>query len=206
MSRPVDDTLTPRHGANFPIVDGPIKFRTYPTTDALPSPSAYPPGTMVGVGSGNVLGLYFTDGSAWHAFGGASATPTVTALLVHPSGGSLVVLGNIQFSATAIMSDGTTLDVTDDVSWSTSDGSVMTIDAHGLASVLGGGSVNIVADYLDGFWHTVVSLFPSLPSVDASATTYEPGTASDWIDPPPASASEALDRVAAVLSALGHKA
>jgi hypothetical protein len=73
-----------------------------------------------------------------------SASPTVTAVTVSgqtPSGFS------VQLTATALLSDGTTRDVTTMATWSSSNESVITVSPMGLASIVGTGSADVRASY-----------------------------------------------------------
>jgi uncharacterized protein YjdB len=79
-----------------------------------------------------------------------SATLTVTnatlnSITVAPNDANISLGGTQQFTATGTFSDGTTEDLTAQVTWSSSDVSVATITAGGLASTAGKGSTTIAA-------------------------------------------------------------
>jgi hypothetical protein len=83
--------------------------------------------------------------------GGSASSQAVTAktlssLAIKPASVSSIVLGSSQqFTATGTYSDGSTQDVTDSVSWTSSAPAVATISASGLATALAVGPTNIGA-------------------------------------------------------------
>ena len=71
------------------------------------------------------------------------ASATVTSLTV-----ILLAVGNdYQALATARLSDGTPVDVTETATWSTSDSAVATVDATGYVTSVADGTVNVIATY-----------------------------------------------------------
>ena len=74
-------------------------------------------------------------------------TSPLTSIEIGPSNPSITVAqGSQQFSATGLFSDGTLTDITNGVSWTSSDLSVATINQTGLASAVGkAGSTTITA-------------------------------------------------------------
>ncbi|MCB1157537.1 MAG: Ig-like domain-containing protein [Leptospiraceae bacterium] len=104
-------------------------------------------GKAVGVGAGSSV-ITATMGSV-----SGSATLTVNAVTLSSitvsSGGTIAKDGTKQFTATATYSDGSTADVTSQVSWSSSNQSVATISDgssnKGLATGVAGGSTTITA-------------------------------------------------------------
>ena len=70
---------------------------------------------------------------------------TLNSITVAPSDPSISLGGTQQFTATGNFSDGTTEDLTAQVTWTSSDVSVATISAGGLASTAGKGSTTITA-------------------------------------------------------------
>lgn len=74
MSRPIDDTLTPRNGANFPVVNGPIKHRAYATFGDFPSASTFPAGTHIAAIDEGYL-LYSNSNGSWIAQGYGITVP-----------------------------------------------------------------------------------------------------------------------------------
>jgi hypothetical protein len=73
----VDDTLTPRNGASFPVVSGVVQLKGFVFAQ-LPLPSTLPPGTLVAVTDQNYQ-VYKNSGTSWDAVG--SSSPVLAALL-----------------------------------------------------------------------------------------------------------------------------
>jgi uncharacterized repeat protein (TIGR01451 family) len=69
----------------------------------------------------------------------------LTALTVTPRDPTIATGASQQFEAAGRYSDGTTLDLTSSVTWSSADTAVATIDANGLAHAVAGGSSSITA-------------------------------------------------------------
>lgn len=76
----------------------------------------------------------------------AGCGKSFVAIIVAPSSASLALGGTQQFSATVLFSDGSTSDVSTQATWTSSDTSVATIDASGLATGLASGLTNITAN------------------------------------------------------------
>jgi hypothetical protein len=72
---------------------------------------------------------------------------TLTGITISPVNSSIEVGSFTQFTAKANYDDNTSVDVTNDVTWSSSNDSVATISATGLAEGIIEGSVTIAADY-----------------------------------------------------------
>ncbi|UXX79802.1 discoidin domain-containing protein [Reichenbachiella carrageenanivorans] len=79
-------------------------------------------------------------------FEGDDSSVSVTGVSVSPSSASITVGGTQQLSATVIPSNATNQNVT----WSTSNGSVATVNSNGLVSAQGVGSATITATTQDG--------------------------------------------------------
>ena len=80
--------------------------------------------------------------------GTASLTVTnaeLTSITITPSDASIALGGSQQFTATGNFSDGSTENLTTQVSWTSSSVSVATIDARGLANAAGTGTTTITA-------------------------------------------------------------
>lgn len=100
--------------------------------------------TGVAAGSATVTAaLSGVSGKASLTVGSASAT--VSSIAVSPSTMSFAAGSTQQFKATAAYSDGTTGDVTSSVTWMSSDTSVATVNASGLATGVASGSATISA-------------------------------------------------------------
>jgi uncharacterized protein YjdB len=77
---------------------------------------------------------------------GSSTSPTiVTSVAV--TGAGPAVGGTAQFTATATMSDGSTLDVTQAATWSSSNASALTVSATGVVTGVAPGTATIQATY-----------------------------------------------------------
>ena len=100
--------------------------------------------TGVAAGSATISAtLSGVSGKASLTVGSASAT--VSSIAVSPATASFAASSTQQFKATATYSDGTTADVSSSVTWSSSDISVATINASGLATGVASGSSTITA-------------------------------------------------------------
>jgi len=85
-------------------------------------------------------------------------TPTLTSIAVTPNQPSTVAVGStMYFYATGTYSDGTTSNMTTNVTWASSDNNIATIDWMALARGLAAGTVDITAS-LDGITSPAVSL------------------------------------------------
>ena len=71
--------------------------------------------------------------------------PTLTSIAVTPTNPTIVTGGAQQFTATGTYSDGSTQNITNQVSWNSSTSAVATINASGLASGVSAGSTTISA-------------------------------------------------------------
>ena len=79
---------------------------------------------------------------------GSSPTVPATVTTVAVTGSVPVVGSSSQFTATATMSNGTTLDVTSSSTWSSSDSSIATVSTSGVVTAVAEGSTSIQATYL----------------------------------------------------------
>ena len=75
------------------------------------------------------------------------APPTLVSITVTPNYPIVFAGSTQQFAATGQYSDGSTLDVTDSSTWSSSDTTVATFNASGLASTVFAGTINVTATY-----------------------------------------------------------
>ena len=78
---------------------------------------------------------------------GCSTTPSATVTSVSVTGPSLTAGASAQFTAIALMSDGTTQDVTSASAWQSSNTAVATVSAAGLVTGLADGQTTITATY-----------------------------------------------------------
>ncbi|WP_311567161.1 Ig-like domain-containing protein [Photobacterium arenosum] len=95
---------------------------------------------------------------------------TVSSISVEPETASIANGTTQQFTATAKFSDGSTLDVTDQVNWKSGDTSVATLSATGLAHGLGEGNTVVTAHY-QGVNSADIPLSVTPASVSAIAVT-----------------------------------
>jgi len=83
--------------------------------------------------------------------------PLVTSIAISPITISVPVGTLVQFTATATREDGTTDDVTSMVTWTSSNGSVATVNNAGVASTLMAGSTNVQA-HMNGVDSNIAAL------------------------------------------------
>jgi len=102
-----------------------------------------------------------------------ATTTTLSSIAVAPaSPASLVVGSTLQFIATGTYSDGSTMDISSQVTWASNTIGTATISSTGLATGVAAGTANITA-ILDGITNPPVSLAVVAP---ASTTTTIPTT------------------------------
>jgi len=80
--------------------------------------------------------------------GSTSLTVTVAdlrSIAISPTNASITSDQTKQFTAIGTLDDGTTVDITDAVTWKSADTSVATIDSSGLATAQGTGTTHITA-------------------------------------------------------------
>jgi uncharacterized protein YjdB len=101
-------------------------------------------GLVTGVEPGTVT-LTATSGSISGATSVTITIANLASIAVTPNNASILSDGTQQFKAIGTLTDGTTIDVTDEVTWNSSDTSVATINSSGLATAVATGSTNITA-------------------------------------------------------------
>lgn len=107
-------------------------------------------------------------------------SPTVASIAITPTTPSIAVGTTQQFKATATMSDTTTQDVTATANWTSSDSSVATINAQGLAQSIGTGTTTIGMSFggksattlltVTSAVPTGLAVFPTNPSIAKGST------------------------------------
>jgi trimeric autotransporter adhesin len=105
--------------------------------------------------------------------------PTISAISVTPEAMTLPIGISQQFTATAIYSDGSTVDLVSGVAWSSSSTAVATIDNTGLASTVAAGTTTITATVgalTDTASLTVVAAHLTSISVSPSTLSLATGT------------------------------
>ncbi|NAW86346.1 Ig-like domain-containing protein [Photobacterium halotolerans] len=105
----------------------------------------------------------------------AVTAATVLSITIEPETASIANGTTQQFTATAKFSDGSTMDVTDQVSWKSDDTSVATLSATGLAHGLNEGNTVVTAHY-QGVNSADIPL--SVTPAEISAITVSPDAAS----------------------------
>lgn len=70
-------------------------------------------------------------------------TDGMTSIVISPTDLTIILGTYTQFSATALYSDSSTLDVTETATWSSDNEAVATVDAHGLVTAVGTGTTTI---------------------------------------------------------------
>jgi len=124
--------------------------------------------------SGQIAGLGAHNGQ-YHAFRLTPVAPvTLTSVAVTPTAPTLQKGNSQAFSATATYSDGSTADISDRVSWSSSDTAVATISPAGLATAVAPGTTTISASTVS--LSASASLTVAVPALSSIAVT--PATAS----------------------------
>lgn len=97
----------------------------------------------VGAGSASITAMVGTvSGSAALT---VTAAPTLVSLAVSPANGSFALGTMQQLAATGTYSDGSTLDMTAQVAWSTADGTIASVNSRGLATSIAVGSTTVSA-------------------------------------------------------------
>ncbi len=76
-----------------------------------------------------------------------STSPSATLQSIAINGAAPVKGASVQFTATAVYSDGTTQDVTSAAAWATSDSTIATVTAAGLVTGIADGTVSITATF-----------------------------------------------------------
>lgn len=102
-------------------------------------------GSGSGVASGSANITATLKGMSGTAILTVSAPATASGIAVTPTSASFQVGSTQQFTATEKMSDGSTQDVTSSATWNSSNTSVATINASGLAAGAGSGTTTITA-------------------------------------------------------------
>ncbi len=102
----------------------------------------------------------------------APQQPTLTSISVTPAGASYQVSATQQFTATAHYSDGSSKDLTQSASWSSSDTSVATVSnsagSKGLVKMVGAGTADIVASSVLAQGTVSITVTNPLTSIDVT--------------------------------------
>src|SRR5262249_54727418 len=95
-----------------------------------------------------------------------TATPTLQSISISVAAGSIAKGSTVQFTAIGTFGDGSTQNLTNSVSWNSSNTSVATVSGSGLASGVGGGSTTITASQ-GGITSNTVSLTVSAATLQS---------------------------------------
>jgi len=85
------------------------------------------------------------SGSLAPGVGGSSRSPSLQSIQVAPSGPTIALGENQQFTATGLYSDGSTKDLTGSADWASSNSGIATLSGSGFATSRGAGSATISA-------------------------------------------------------------
>jgi len=136
-------------------------------------------GLLTGMAAGTI-GISATLGTLSGTTQVTVSAPTVASIAVTPVGLTLGIGINQQYVATATYSDGSSADLTNGVTWSSSDTTMATIDSSGLATTVAAGQVTITATAgalsdqstltIVAAHLTSISVTPSVVSIGAGTT------------------------------------
>jgi uncharacterized protein YjdB len=123
---------------------GSVTWTSSPASIATISNASPTKGLATGVSPGSAFITALFAGPSGNATL-AVTSATLTSIAVTPADPTIALDDTQQFTATGTFSDNSTEDLTDQVTWSSSDVSVATMKADGLASTAGIGTTNITA-------------------------------------------------------------
>ena len=135
-------------------------------------------GLLTGKSAGTT-GISATLGTVSGTTQATVSAPTVVSIAVTPVGLTLAIGINQQYVATATYSDGSSADLTNGVTWSSSDTNTATINSSGLATTVAAGQVTITATLgalSDQSTLTIVAAHLSSISVTPSVVSIAVGT------------------------------
>jgi hypothetical protein len=144
--------------------------------------------TVATISAGNATGVGVGTSDITASLGNVTSEPAilnvgpaiVTSVIVTPEGGSVRVGGMQQLTATAKYSDGSTVDVTNQVTWSSSDEGIASVDDVGLATGKVVGDIEVTATLGTVSGSTTLTVYsPTLLSIlvtPESASTPVNGT------------------------------
>src|SRR6184192_2314009 len=128
-------------------------------------------GLLTGVAAGSTT-ISATLGSVTKSTTITVTVPTIASISVTPVGLTLGIGINQQYTATATYSDGSTQDLVNGVTWSSSSSSVTTINSSGLASTVAAGTTTITATVGALSDTSTLTIVPAhLTSIDVSPAT-----------------------------------
>jgi trimeric autotransporter adhesin len=132
------------------------------------------PGQHKGLANGAAVGTVTISAQMGSIKGSATLVVTgaavnLTSIAISPSASSIPVHTNQQFIATGVYADGSSSDLTNVVTWSSSATSIATINSNGLASSQATGTTNISAS-LAGITQKI-TLTVTAPTISSIAVT-----------------------------------
>jgi uncharacterized protein YjdB len=98
-----------------------------------------------------------------------TVSPALVSIAVTPTGPSILVNGTQQFTATGTYTDSSHQDITGNVTWSSSDTTLATVNAAGLATGVAAGNVNVQATSGSINGSTSLTVNPILVSLTVTA-------------------------------------
>jgi hypothetical protein len=101
----------------------------------------------------------------------AGPAPTLSSIAVTPPNPTVATGATQQFTATGTYSDGSTQNITGQVTWASSNGAVATMNAAGLATAVAAGTTNISATQGSASGSTTLTATPRLASVVVTPAT-----------------------------------
>jgi trimeric autotransporter adhesin len=104
----------------------------------------------------------------YNAFSAGMCKPTLQSIAVTPANPSLAPGTSLQFGAVGTYSDSTNHDLTTSASWSTSDSTVATVNASGLATAAANGSATVSAFLGSENGSTTLTVAPQLVSIQVN--------------------------------------
>ena len=101
-----------------------------------------------------------------------TVNPSLVSIAVTPAGQSILVNGTQQFTATGTYSDGSQQDITGNVTWSSSDSTLATVNSAGLGTGVSAGNVMIQATSGNISGSTSLTVNPILVSLTVTADDF----------------------------------
>ena len=148
------------------------------TSSTIANATVSAAGLVKGVTAGSST-ITATLGSVAGSTSVTVTAPSITSISVTPDDMTLAIGVGQQYTASAIYSDGSIQDLVTGVTWTSSDTSVATVDANGLATTLAAGTTTITATvgtFTDSSVITVVSAHLQSITLTPTSVTMAPGT------------------------------
>jgi len=117
-----------------------------------------------------------SNGATNSSNSGGSPTPTISSIQVSPVSKSIGMGATQQFTATALLSDKTTKNITSSAQWGSSDSTIASIDAAGVATGSASGTVTITAK--SGTFQSSATLNVTAAAANLISIVISPATSS----------------------------